>query len=119
MKKRFRCVISAGWAHTSHFEHGQRKMWLSWVHFRLVWGLRGAPNIRSQMVDLGCEDTDWVGGNDEEVLDAIFLQDGFILFKAIIKAKTIVCNITLITYSLLFWKRGNSRAHFIGGGVIV
>ena len=31
------------------------------------------------MVDLGCQDTDWVGGNDEEVLDAILLRDGFIL----------------------------------------
>ena len=32
------------------------------------------------MVDLGYQDTDWVGGNDKEVLDAIFLLDGFILF---------------------------------------
>ena len=31
---------------------------------------------RSQMVDLGCKDTDWVGGNDKEVLDAILLRDG-------------------------------------------
>ena len=31
------------------------------------------------MVYLGCQDTDWVDGNDKEVLDAIFLQDGFIL----------------------------------------
>ena len=29
---------TAGWAQTSHLEHGQRKMWLSWVHFWLVWG---------------------------------------------------------------------------------
>ena len=29
------------------------------------------------MVDLGCEDTDWVGGN--KVLDAILLLDGLIL----------------------------------------
>ena len=27
------------------------------------------------MADLGCQDTDWVGGNDKEVLDAILLQD--------------------------------------------
>ena len=27
------------------------------------------------MVKLGCQDTDWVGGNDKEVLDAILLQD--------------------------------------------
>ena len=32
------------------------------------------------MVDLGCQDTDWVDGNDKEVLDAIFLPDGFKLF---------------------------------------
>ena len=31
------------------------------------------------MVDLGCQDTQWVGRNDKEVLDAIFLQDGVIL----------------------------------------
>ena len=27
------------------------------------------------MADLGCQDTDWVGGNDKEVLDAMLLQD--------------------------------------------
>ena len=31
------------------------------------------------MVELGCQDTDWVGGNDKEVLDGILLQDGLIL----------------------------------------
>ena len=31
------------------------------------------------MVDLGCQDTHWVGGNDKKVLDAILLRDGFIL----------------------------------------
>ncbi len=31
------------------------------------------------MVDLGCQDTQWVGGNDKKVLDAILLPDGFIL----------------------------------------
>ena len=31
------------------------------------------------MADLGCQDTDWVGGNVKEVLDAILLQDGLIL----------------------------------------
>ena len=31
------------------------------------------------MVDLGCQDTDWVGGNDKECLLAIFLHDDFIL----------------------------------------
>ena len=34
------------------------------------------------MVELGCQDTNWVSGNDEEVLDAIFLQDGLILVKS-------------------------------------
>ena len=28
------------------------------------------------MVELGCDDTDWVGGNDKDVLDAILLCDG-------------------------------------------
>ena len=27
------------------------------------------------LVDLGCQDTDWVGGNEKEVLDAILLQE--------------------------------------------
>ena len=31
--------------------------------------LRGSPG--SQIVDLGCRDTEWVGGNDKNVLDAI------------------------------------------------
>ena len=31
------------------------------------------------MVDLGCQDTDWVGGYDKDILDAILLRDGFIL----------------------------------------
>ena len=31
------------------------------------------------MVDLGCQDTDWVGGHDKDILDAILLRDGFIL----------------------------------------
>ena len=31
------------------------------------------------MVDLGCQDTHWVGENDKEVLDAILLRDGSIL----------------------------------------
>ena len=33
------------------------------------------------MVDLGCLDTDWVGENDKDVLDAILLCDGLILKK--------------------------------------
>ena len=31
------------------------------------------------MVELWCQDTDWVGGNDKEVLDGILLRDGLIL----------------------------------------
>ena len=31
------------------------------------------------MVELGCQDTDWVGGNDKEVLDGILPRDGLIL----------------------------------------
>ena len=31
------------------------------------------------MVDLGCQNTDWVGGNVKDVLDAILLRDGLIL----------------------------------------
>ena len=33
------------------------------------------------MVELGCQDTDWVGGNDKERLDAILLPEGLILVK--------------------------------------
>ena len=43
-------------------KHGQRKM---------VWGPEGWP--------LGSQILDWVGRNDEEVFDAIFLQGGIIL----------------------------------------
>ena len=39
--------------------------------------LRGPPG--SQMVDLGCQDTHWVGGNDRGVLDEILLPDSLIL----------------------------------------
>ena len=31
------------------------------------------------MVELGCQDTDWIGGNNKEVLDATLLRDGLIL----------------------------------------
>ena len=46
--------------------------------FLVGFGPRGCP-LRSQMVELGCQDTDWVGGNDKEVLDGILLRDGLIL----------------------------------------
>ena len=31
------------------------------------------------MVDLGCQDADWVGGCETDVSDAILLQNGLIL----------------------------------------
>ena len=31
------------------------------------------------MVDLGCHDTDWEGGNNKDVLEAILWRDGLIL----------------------------------------
>ena len=31
------------------------------------------------MVDSGCQDTDWVGGHETDVSDAILLQNGLIL----------------------------------------
>ncbi len=52
-------------------------MWLSWVHLWLFWAPDGGP-LGSQMVDLRCQDTDWVGGNDAEDLDAILLPDSLI-----------------------------------------
>ena len=35
--------------------------------------------VGALMVDLGCQDTDWVGGNNKDGLDAILWQDGLIL----------------------------------------
>ena len=64
-KRSFRFDFIAKWAHTSHFEHGQRKM----LSLAYLVGL--GP--------LGCQDTDRVGGVDKEVLGAILLWDGFIL----------------------------------------
>ena len=46
--------------------------------FLVSFGPRRWPQ-GSQMIELGCEDTDWVGGNDKEVLDGILLRDGLIL----------------------------------------
>ena len=53
-------------------------MRLCWVHFWLVWGPEGGP-LGSQMADLGCQNTDWVGGNNKEVLDGIIPRDCLIL----------------------------------------
>ena len=46
--------------------------------FLIAFGPSGGP-LGSQMVDLGCLDTDWVGRNDKEVLDAFLLWDGLIV----------------------------------------
>ena len=40
--------------------------------FLVVFGFLVGPS-GSQTVYLGCQDTDWVGGNDKDVLDAILL----------------------------------------------
>ena len=39
--------------------------------------------VGALMVDLGCQDTDWVGGNDKDISDVILLQDGLILHKGL------------------------------------
>ena len=41
--------------------------------------LVGLGPLGSQMVNFGHQDTNWLGGNDKEVLDAILLRDGLIL----------------------------------------
>ena len=41
--------------------------------------MRGPPG--SHRVDLGCQNTNWVGGTDTKVSDAILLWDGLLLFK--------------------------------------
>ena len=46
--------------------------------FLVSFGPRGWP-LGSRMGELGCQDTDWVGGNDKEVLGGILLRDGLIL----------------------------------------
>ena len=46
--------------------------------FLVGFGPRGW-SLGSQMVELGCQDTNWVGRNDREVLDGILLWDGLIL----------------------------------------
>ena len=75
-KRSFRFDFIAKWAHTSHFEHGQRKM-LS-LAYLVGLGPLGGPLV-PQMADLGCQDTDRVGGNKKEVLDFILMQNGLTL----------------------------------------
>ena len=67
-QKTFRGKFIASWLHTSHFKRGQRKIWSSWVHFRLVCGAERGP-LASQMVNFECQDTDWVDGNDRPFRD--------------------------------------------------
>ena len=54
-------------AHTSHFGHGQKKVWLSWVHFCFLYSPEGG--LGSHMVHLGYKDTDWIDGRKRDVLD--------------------------------------------------
>ena len=44
----------------------------------VCFGPRGWP-LGSKLVELGCQDTDWVSGNNKGVLDAILLREGLIL----------------------------------------
>ena len=46
--------------------------------FLVSFGPREWP-LGSQMFELGCQDKDWVGENDEEVLDGFLLRGGLIL----------------------------------------
>ena len=61
------------WANTSHFGHGQRKTWLSWVHFWLVCSPEGG--LGSRRVEIGCQDTDQIDGCKKDVIDAISLRN--------------------------------------------
>ena len=59
------------------------------------------------MVDLGCQNTDWVGGNDKEVLDAILLWEGLILtFLSIDKGK---CGYLACIFWLVWGPEGGPR----------
>ena len=46
--------------------------------FLVGFGPRGWP-LGSRMVEFGCQDADWVGGNDKVVLDGILPWDCLIL----------------------------------------
>ena len=63
------------------------------VAFLVGFGPRGWP-LASQMVESGCQDTNWVGGNDKEVLDGILLRDGLILLEVRFDAKWVVDGIS-------------------------
>ena len=52
-------------------------MWLSWLDFRLFRDPKGA--LGSKVVDLECQDTDWVGANGKDSLHAILRRVGLIL----------------------------------------
>ena len=43
--RRFRCNFTAGQPPSSHFEHGQTKLWISWVHFWMVRGPKGDSRV--------------------------------------------------------------------------
>ena len=61
--------------------------------FLVDFGPGGWP-LGSKMVELGCQDTDWVGGYDEKVLDGILLWDGLILLEVRFDAKWAVDGIS-------------------------
>ncbi len=48
--------------------------------FLVSLGPRGWP-LGSQMVDIGSQDSEWVGENDKEVSDMILLLDSLILLS--------------------------------------
>ena len=66
--------------------------------FLVGFGPRGG-SLGSQIVELGCQDTDWVGGNDKEVLDGILLRDGLILATlGMDKGKVVMLGAFLINF---------------------
>ena len=64
--------------------------------------------LGSQMVELGCQDTDWVGGNDEEVLDGILLRGGLILATlGMDKGKVVMLGAFLVSFGPRGWPLGS------------
>ena len=66
-----RCDFTTKWAHTSPSTYGQRKIWLSWMHFRLVWGSEGALRVIDGGLRVLGISAVWVGGNERNFLNAI------------------------------------------------
>ena len=60
------------------------------------------------MVELGCQDTDWIGRNDEEVLDGILLRDGLILaIWAWTKENVVMLGAILVGFGPRGWPLGS------------